>query len=796
MTSPPRVQLVNKPASPRTGIGRYAHELERGLRERDIELRVAPLRRPIPRAAAAAGRRAGCDLDAFFRSYPLRAGVLPGYITHLTSQTLGILLLTQRLPRPVIITVHDILPYLLRHDSELCVYRNAADRLMDVLAMRGLRRADHLIAVSAYTKSTVVGELGLPPDRIDVVHSGVDTERFKPIPIPELFRERYKLPTDLRYVLYVGSEDPRKNLPILLRAFAIAQQDLPDLTLLKVGAPAFADQRSRHQRLCRELGIAAAVRWIDEVPEADLPLFYNVADVFAFPSRYEGFGFPVLEAMACGTPVVAARASSVPEIARDEVVWFSPDDIKQLAASLTRVVEGASDWDRLQGTSVARAKGLSWASAVEHTLAELVRSNALTERPLEAPRVSSPSLPRIQTARARTRKDKPSLKVLLVDNVVDTRRVGKSGHSDIIWDIATWIHESEMYPTIVGPYSGHDLPNPNIPFIQSRMPPLGQRNALGYCLVIGNIWRALANSLHDFDIIHTTDAFSCGIMSKIVRHVPIVLTTPGSIFEGLAAGNQRDWTATMAYLLVSRWAARGAARVHATSTDMAHWWEIAGSSSDRIVKIPLGVNTRIFRSAEHSRYLDGIPRILFVGRLVPENNVDLLVQSLAILKQRDIQFRALLAGDGRLRFDLEREVNTSGLSDCVEFLGTVDLASLPCLYQASDLLALPRCGGAPPRVMLQALACGTPVVAMNVGATRDYIQHEVTGLLCQPNSVTDFASLMQRMLDNPVLSKNMANAATGFVRESLSWDAVMPRLRDEVYLPAVAGTATAVSKVI
>ncbi len=335
-----RIQLINKPTSPRTGIGRYAVELERGLRERAIDVRVAPLQNSVPPSMVSLGRRAGYDLDAFIRSYPLRAAVLPGHITHLTSQTLSILLLTQRLPRPVIITVHDILPYMLRRDPELCIYRHGVDRLMDALAMRGLKRADRLGTDSEYTKSMVISQLEIPSDRIDVVYLGVDNERFQPQRVPESFRERYQLPANRRYVLYVGSEDPRKNLPTLLRAFAIARQDVPDLVLLKVGAPAFAEQRSRHVSLCWELGIAGAVRWIDEVDEAELALFYNVADVFAFPSRYEGFGLPVLEALACGTPVIASRAGSIPELTGDAAILLDHLQPEHLAAAITRTITG------------------------------------------------------------------------------------------------------------------------------------------------------------------------------------------------------------------------------------------------------------------------------------------------------------------------------------------------------------------------------------------------------------------------------------------------------------------------
>jgi glycosyltransferase involved in cell wall biosynthesis len=287
---------------------------------------------------ARAAKRIGYDLEAFGRSYPVRAGLAKGYLTHLTSQTLGTLLLSQRLPRPVVVTVHDILPYLLRDDPALSVYRHRVDRFMDSLAMRGLRRADRLIADSHYTRQTVVEALGVSPERIDVVHLGVDTVRFRPQPVPETFRRRYGLPEREAYVLAVGSEDPRKDLPTLLQAMALLRRDGVDATLLKVGKPAFAEQRERNLRLCDELGIANAVRWFDGVPEDDLPLFYNAARVLAFPSRYEGFGFPVLEALACATPVVAARASSVPELVGSAARLVTPGSPDALAEALGQVL--------------------------------------------------------------------------------------------------------------------------------------------------------------------------------------------------------------------------------------------------------------------------------------------------------------------------------------------------------------------------------------------------------------------------------------------------------------------------
>jgi glycosyltransferase involved in cell wall biosynthesis len=370
-----RVQLISKPGSRATGIGRYAHEIEIGLRGAGIDVTTAGLRSPIPGPIVRAVGKAGYDLDAFSRSYPLRADTEKGRITHITSQTLATLLLTQRLPRPVIVTVHDILPYLLRDDPELSVYRHRLDRLMDSFAMRGLKRADRLIADSSFTKQTLIDTLPIPATRIDVVHLGINSNTFRPQKVTKEFLERHRLPTDKCYVLFVGSEDPRKDLPTLLRALAIVRGNAPDVELIKVGAPAFADQRKRHIELCQELGIQTAVQWIDAVSEDDLPLFYNVASVFAFPSRYEGFGFPVLEAMACGTPVVAANASSVPELTGDLAKLVSPGNPDMMGTAILKTLSTEHiDRDAL----VRHATSFTWDRTVAATLNSYQSAQSLT----------------------------------------------------------------------------------------------------------------------------------------------------------------------------------------------------------------------------------------------------------------------------------------------------------------------------------------------------------------------------------------------------------------------------------
>jgi glycosyltransferase involved in cell wall biosynthesis len=336
-----RVALIAKPGGPNTGVGRYVHMLHEGLRELGIDaVRVAPSVPPLPQTGYSLLKRLRLDARTFLNNYPVWAEYPRADVYHLTSQNLATLLLFRRPPGRVVVTVHDIIPYMLRNDPKLCTYRSAADRLFDRLAMAGLKRADGLIADSEYTRRCVVEHLRITPEKIDVIYLGIDHQRFRPLPVPLSIRERYDLPQQRRYLIYVGSEDPRKNLETLVRALAAVRRTLPDVELIKVGRAHFEDERRRLRELAANLGVLDAIHFLDDVPDDDLPLLYNLADVCVMPSLYEGFGFPVLEAMACGTPVVCANASSLPELVGDAGggMLYNPNDFQAMCLSLEEVL--------------------------------------------------------------------------------------------------------------------------------------------------------------------------------------------------------------------------------------------------------------------------------------------------------------------------------------------------------------------------------------------------------------------------------------------------------------------------
>jgi glycosyltransferase involved in cell wall biosynthesis len=170
-------------------------------------------------------------------------------------------------------------------------------------------------------------------------------------------------------VLYVGSEDPRKNLPRLLEALTLVRERLPSVKLIKIGSPQYLSLAKRLRERIKELGLSEAVLWCEHVSDQDLAQFYNVGDVFAFPSRYEGFGLPLLEAMACGTPVVCSNAASLPEVVGDAAIMVPPQDAQGLADALYEVLTEQKLRDELRRKGLRRVRRFTWERRARQTVA-------------------------------------------------------------------------------------------------------------------------------------------------------------------------------------------------------------------------------------------------------------------------------------------------------------------------------------------------------------------------------------------------------------------------------------------
>jgi len=351
------------------GLSRYARSLHHELKHIPaVGVKLVPVGvSPIPAGLKRLARWLGFDLDAFFQTYPVTWPSQTRGMVHLTNRTQATLLI-RKLRWPVVVTVHDIIHHQYRRDPTMHIYRHAFQAWMDALSIRVLRRADAILASSDYTRQALLKHVGLQESRVHRVYLGVDGELFKPCTVPAAFYERYSLSPQSQYILHISSGEPRKNLPTLVRAFAEVRRRHPDVKLLKVGRTLYLEAHRQLQEQITHLGLGNAVVFIEDVPDHDLVFFYNASRVFAFPSRAEGFGFPVLEAMACGTPVVCSAAGSLPEVAGEAALFADPDDVDGLARAICRVLEDEALREQLRERGRQQAAKFTWARTARETV--------------------------------------------------------------------------------------------------------------------------------------------------------------------------------------------------------------------------------------------------------------------------------------------------------------------------------------------------------------------------------------------------------------------------------------------
>src|SRR5581483_3970742 len=211
----------------------------------------------------------------------------------------------------------------------------------DRVVPRSVRRADHVLADSQATKEDLIALYGVQPDKVTVLLSGVHP-RFQPVRDPALLasvRARYGI-GDAPFVLSVGTVQPRKNYERLMQALAALPATLRDIHLVIAGGRGWL-QGPIHAAV-DALGLQGRVHFIGFADDADLPALYSAAKCFAFPSLYEGFGLPVLESMACGTPVVTSNVSSLVEVAGDATLLVDPLSVEQITEALTRLLSDST----------------------------------------------------------------------------------------------------------------------------------------------------------------------------------------------------------------------------------------------------------------------------------------------------------------------------------------------------------------------------------------------------------------------------------------------------------------------
>jgi glycosyltransferase involved in cell wall biosynthesis len=267
------------------------------------------------------------------------------------------------LPCPSVLTVYDLLGW--RYPRTL----STRGRLLyNTLMGRAVRTADAIVTVSQHTRDDLVYRYKLPADQISVTPLAAE-RRFHPQP-PDLIaavRKRYDLPE--RYLLYLGANKPHKNLERLVRAWErviSAGAAPPDLVLVLAGHedPAYPEAR----RFVAERNLAPRVRFLPDPADADLPALYSGALIFVFPSYYEGFGLPPLEAMACGVPVVCSYAASLSEVVGNAALTVDPFSSIEMAEELSRLLRNPALRRTLRERGLHRARSFTWSRTALETL--------------------------------------------------------------------------------------------------------------------------------------------------------------------------------------------------------------------------------------------------------------------------------------------------------------------------------------------------------------------------------------------------------------------------------------------
>ena len=267
---------------------------------------------------------------------------------------------------PLVITIHDL--SFIRHPNLL---RPGSRMYLTLFTRLSARRATRIIAVSKHAALETASLLGVAASQIDVVYHGVG-EAFRPLPSEavEAFRRERGLPD--RFVLYLGTLEPRKNLPRLVESFDQARERTCSLVL--AGGAGWGAQGLRDT--ISNLGLTDRVIFVGYVADAELPLLYNAATVFAYPSLYEGFGLPVLEAQACGTAVLTSNSSSLPESAGDAAMMVDPRSVEEMARALAVLLSDSSLRQDLRTRGLAHARRFDWRRTAEQTASVYSRAVA------------------------------------------------------------------------------------------------------------------------------------------------------------------------------------------------------------------------------------------------------------------------------------------------------------------------------------------------------------------------------------------------------------------------------------
>lgn len=345
-----------------SGIGRYTRDLLLGLAELDADFvifcqdankELVPEGRRFTLVSTSADPGSWLAGPAFSRTVK-SSGVdllhIPGHLTVIPEDV------------PTVVTIHDVIPLIYPRSIRNPVSRVRYRRLLE----QALLRSRLVITVSRISQSCLSAYAAIDPVKVRVIYNGI-SDHFRPVEDKEALadvRRRYGLPAE--FALWLGGFRPEKNLEFLVQAWTGVLEKHPQLELVLAGA-----QTGEYLKIRREVGrwgLDESVHFPGFIRESDLAALYTAAKLFVFPSLYEGFGLPPVEAMACGTPSVVSNSSSLPEVTGRAAMMFNPTEHEQLVWCVDRLLEDGELYETLRREGFRQAEGFSWAKAARETM--------------------------------------------------------------------------------------------------------------------------------------------------------------------------------------------------------------------------------------------------------------------------------------------------------------------------------------------------------------------------------------------------------------------------------------------
>ncbi len=341
-----------------SGVGSRAYEIARRIRSEDMEASLVFLDGEKNEIGGKTISRLPGVLNSKSISWIRLAKKIPSFdIYDLSNQSLAFIAKTRH---PSVVTVHDLI--------ELTHPQDIRAKLLNKYLMSGISQTDKIVAVSEYTKREVCEYFGIDESKIAVVPNGVRKEYVpienfaSSIAYQELMRELHIDPAS-PILLHVGSDHPRKNLSTVLKTLLILKKQFPNIVLIKVGNPGIPAGRKIFLEEIDRLRLRDNVKILGTVSPERMNELYNIATALVFPSYYEGFGLPLLEAMAAGCPVVCSNTTSLPEVAGDGAILHDPDNTEAFAKSIEHIFHNADFREALVERGIKQAAKFSWDAA-------------------------------------------------------------------------------------------------------------------------------------------------------------------------------------------------------------------------------------------------------------------------------------------------------------------------------------------------------------------------------------------------------------------------------------------------